>query len=435
MLFTPTRQSIVSTISAEDLSRFKTYARRVFYMVYSADILIHPSVYDCVLQLSGDQPLLPSLRRIDWIKFPQFEPHMLAFICPSLRSATIGMTIFPVPPLYDPHNGDYARGINALLDALSSRAPLLELLAFEGTLSVKATTSIVLLKHLRFLDLTMAGSWDNEGTFVQLGTLPVLLELRVNIAGLEVKGPTPLGLFRALQVLEVTGNPTSISSVISCIYSEVLRDVFINSTYSYPPAAWRNCVKRVATKFFSLREFRLKLLRGDLSLSRTSDDAMRLIEPLLKASQLQVIVVDLEGPLRLSDADIHTMATHWKALRAFHFWCHRSGDGPTLQSVASCTTHCSQLRLLELPADAIHSDTPPTDAVDLPSLSLEEITLLGNIKIEDKKTVAARLKKLCPRLVHFEAYSWDPQVNAALADMKCLIPTLQRRGNKKYRVL
>lgn len=365
------------------------------------------------------------------MRFPELENSMLLFISPSLRCATIEMAMHPILPCDGPLCTNHTRGLDILLDSLSLQAHLLESLTVEGFTSAKCASHIVRLKRLRRLDLATAGPWIGSPTFLELATLPTLSELHVNSSGLDLSGDFPPNAFQALQVLEISGTPTSIKFVFSVISSQALRMLIINSTYSFDPSCWSDCLEAIASRPHSaLQEFHFKLLMGSLSLTQHSEDMMEVIRPLLKIPHLQVVAFDLEGPLRLSDPDLHLIASNWKDLRVLHLWCHRSGDAPTLQSVAFCTGYCPRLRHLELPGDARNPPLLTSYEPDKPSDALEVITLLGNVGVGDRESVAERIRTLCPRLLDFEAYSWDPQVNSSLAWVRSSLPSLRKHSSK-----
>lgn len=421
---------MVSPIAAQELERFKFYACRIQEMEYSSDPSIHPSVYVHLAGLLHDEPLLPSLRHIHWVRYQEFEQHMLMFISPSLRHATIGASPLLFQLLLsedsDATNNDDTHGLSTLLESLCANAPYTQSLTVEGKLPPDATSLIVRFPNLQKLDLTAAASWTTPNTFTDLGDSHSLIDLGINTSGLQLND-IPQGAFRALQRIEISGTPNSIILVISSISSKVLRHVAINSTYSFDLSDWRICIEKIAEEFSStIRAIRVKLLMGSRSLTPQTHDMMYFIEPLLRSKHLQVISFDLEGPLRLSDEDLNTMAVRWPDLRNLHLWCHRSGIAPTLTALGSFTTHCPKLRRLELPADAMVASKPHDRGPESPSHALQELYLLGNIDVGESESAAERIAQLCPNLLSFEGYSWDPEANVRFQRIRVAIPSLRR---------
>ncbi|CAL1695410.1 unnamed protein product [Somion occarium] len=436
--------SIVSPISPEDWERFQSYARRIHIFIYSSSKSIHSSVFACLAQARGDAPLLPSLRHIVWTRSSTFGDEMVLFVAPSLKIADIGPFGY-VSCMDEVETFDGNHGLEVLLDSLVKVASNLEQLKVEGSLTSACTSSISRLRNLRVLDLSACGSWSSIQTFQTLATMEHLTQLQINTLSLGMDGGQTEVPFSSLQILEISGSPSSINSVVRSISSTHLRAITIKGTYSYPPEEWQPCCSTLNSRFSnSLREFRMNLLLGCLSMTKESEDVMQLIRPLVDISMLRVVALDLEGHLRVDDADITSMASAWRELREFRLWCHKSGNGPSLQSLAACAAFCPQLAQLELPIDARRlratnhghdgdktgpqagSPDSPCPSADVASFGLRRLTLLGNVGIDDPERVGSRIRGLFPMLRHFEAYAWDPSMNTMWTQVKRSLPSLRR---------
>ncbi|KAI0080120.1 hypothetical protein K474DRAFT_1658389 [Panus rudis PR-1116 ss-1] len=410
-------------------ARFQSYARRIRTFVYTPNGCIHSSVFPGLAAMLDGQPLMPSLRRMLWVKAFSLGDDMKLFISPSLREVEVSLIGRPSLVATDSHD------LEALLHSLVHIAVDLEHLTVEGSVTTKSTSYIAGFKRLRSLNLNGAGSWVDLEAFYALAALPFLETLRINTAQLALEDGHHPSAFRSLRTLQISGTPSAIDSVLRIVSSERVRSISIRTSYSYKPNEWRTCFDTILTRFANkLTEFHIKLIMGSLSMSADSDDFLFVVEPLLGISSLHVVDIHLEGHLRVSDADIHTMASSWRELRELRIWCHKSGDGPSLQSLASCASLCPRLHQLELPIDARnranqshlhpHRFTSSRAIADKPSQTLRYLVLSGNVGIEEPAMVSRRIRTLFPALQRFEAYSWDPAMNAMWQEVKDSIRTL-----------
>lgn len=372
-------------------------------------------------------------------------PELIILTTPTLKVANI------CPYRYvgsiDCHEGMQIGGVENLelgtiLNSLSSSALTLEYLGIEGPLTSSATSGISRFRHLRTLNIGSCGAWASPEAFDKIALLEHLTDLRISTENLRVNRGEPGHSFRSLRTLHISGTPSSLQSVFCAISSNELHTIVIDGSYSYSPPEWQPCFHTLKTRFCNrLTHFRMNLTLGSLSMTRESENIMEIIRPLLDIPILQVVMLDLEGHLRVDDGDITSMASAWPDLRQFHLWCHKSGKGPTLESLAACAAKCRHLHQLALPADAFGrpSSTATTDSSDHPSIdvvastTMRSIELLGNVGIADPEWVASRIRTMFPQLRYLEAHSWDPSMAKMWDHVRRSIPHLRRKTRTRLR--
>lgn len=333
--------------------------------------------------------------------------------------------------------------LGAILESLSSTALTLEHLEIEGSLTSSSTSSIARSQQLRTLDISSCGSWSDPETFYGLASLKHLAELKINVSEtLILHRVYPEPSFHSLQNLAISGTPFSLRSVFHSISSKQLHAIRVGGDYSYTPVEWQPCFDVLRSQFCNtLTSFQMNLVLGCLSMTRESEDIMDIVRPLLHIPILQMVSLDLEGHLRINDADVTAMAEAWGELRYLRVWCHKSGKGPSLDSLAVCAAKCPHLQQLALPVDASrpsapnkhHSSQPSTslDTLDPPpdvvSDAMRSLALLGNVGITDSEWVSSRIRSLFPHLRYFEAHAWDPSMAKMWDQVRRSIPHLRRR--------
>lgn len=445
----------MSPILPEHWARFQFYASRIQFLEYGTSSdrdNAFPHVFESLAKVKGDGPLLPNLQRIVWKPYRTIGPELMVLMTPTLKDANI--CPFRYIGSIDCPDGKQVEGVGTLelasiLDSLSSSALALEHLTIEGSLTSSSTSSITRFRHLRTLDLGSCGAWSSSDTFHGLASLERLAELKINTDKLNVNSTGSTSSFRSLQSLHISGTPPSIRSVFCIISSTQLRSIVIGGNYSYYPDEWRPCFHTLQSRYHnSLTHFRMNLVLGCLSMTRESENIMEIIRPLLDVSILQVVVLNLEGHLRVDDADIASMAHAWQNLRHLHLWCHKSGNGPSLESLTSCAAMCPHLHQLELPIDASKPSSTSDDRMKrdmtqdpsepspgVVSNAMRSIEFLGNVGITDPDWVASRIRSLFPQLRYFEAHSWDPSMAKMWDQVRRLIPARRKvRQRQRQRI-
>ncbi|TCD61748.1 hypothetical protein EIP91_007974 [Steccherinum ochraceum] len=421
----------VAPIEPEHWQRFLSYSRRIQTFSFSADGRLLPAVYERVFRASDHPILFPALQRMIWSRnCPIDEGALLAFVSPSLRIADIQSFGVRKFISQDPTNSEDRNVLDALLHSLSELSLQLEDLKIGVQLTPTAERIIPTLHSIQALDLSMAGSWRYVDSFYALGRMQNLTELHISMLTLHMEDDVPPGLFKSLRTLYVWGAPATVGSVLRVVASNQLRVLQVKAGYSYPLEEWRECLASLPPRLAdSLIEFRLECMRGLHSLSDTAGHIMCVAAPMMSCPNLEKVAFDLEGPLHASDADVRQMVAAWEKLREFRLWFHKSGEGPTLQSLVSCADLCSDLCELELSVDARTAlQSPPAQIRP----SLTRLAFLGNAKITvgQGETVGKYIHHLFPNLRDFDVYAWAAEENETWVTAKKNIPTLSAMHNE-----
>ncbi|KAI0788583.1 hypothetical protein C8Q75DRAFT_239659 [Abortiporus biennis] len=442
-----THYYLLSPINDEEMDYFRLYSRKIKYYAHSSDKRIHPSVYSELLKNKGGSSLFPALRSIKWTRTDEPLDNILPFITPTLQNANIGFIFYDYTnSAHDdelPHS-DRSQALERVLDALSDTAAHLQTLAIDGIISASTMSTIARFGQLCTLDLSAASSWTEASLLVALSLLPHLTCLHINVDESALNIPSSnTTFFPSLHTLNINGSPIAISKFAKFVTSASLQCFSIRSIYSYAGDLWLSCLEVIQSRFPSLLEFRMKLLLGPFSMTQDHENILMVVSPLLDIHGLQIVQLELEGSLRITNDNLCRMANSWPELRRLQLWCHVSGRRPTLDVLETCARKCLSLHHLELPMD-VRWETRPDQIEDLPtSFALKKINLLGDVKMDDvdNAMVASVFKKLFPRLYHFEAYSWDRTVTQRLRVLKNLILGISEacatgtegRGNSRQR--
>ncbi|KAH8102468.1 hypothetical protein BXZ70DRAFT_1006388 [Cristinia sonorae] len=429
---------IVSPIEPEQWDRFMSYAARIRIFTFTADGRLLPSVYERVFRKVTRPHVFPSLQRMIWSRdCPLNEDALLGFVSPSLRIADIQASAFPRT---DNHikwttgEDSEKRVLDLLFNSLLTVSMQLQCLKVGVTLTPNIESSIAQFTSIETLDLSTAGSWRNVDTFYALGRMPNLIELRINTTNIPFDDSTPPSLlFNFLKSLSLTGSPATIEATLAVVSSTTLGVLQLATVHTFCVGEWKTCLSMLPRHIVkSLTEFRLECVRGLTNLSDIPTPAIDIVSPMMAATDLRKVSFELEGPLRASDADITQMISAWPHLREFHLWFHRSGDGPTLQSLTSCAAIGQGLEVLKYPMNARNGLA--ASAPEKPCPSLKWLEFMGNTPTVQEEQYNEEVGKLVhrifPNLQQLDVYSRHYEEDSMWAIVKRNIPSLRIKTNR-----
>ncbi|KAI0372407.1 hypothetical protein BV20DRAFT_69513 [Pilatotrama ljubarskyi] len=393
------RPSLVrrDVIADEDWSRFARYARRVRKLHYqcteSPSERVRQRTFAALVRRAArlGAPLLPRLEELSWLQFSHDITQYLHFLSPSLRRVTVYVQVgqgtgpSPPTPLPEPGNEYGLKPTAGLLHVLDELSPDVEELSLEGMELPNPTPAslepLLAFKRLRSLHL---GSLSAPVSVIlsYCAAMPSLQSLSVDLTQcnsnlhLISRGTPPQDepALHALEVLRVAGTPSTIEELLGAVHSAQLRSVSISVTIpEHDLTGGTRCLSVLGSRFStSLQSVRVHYKHANSRMASPARPFAHYVQPLLPLRDLRECSVTIEdnAPIRMTNADVQTMAEGWPALSSLEVVL-RSRAGapaalPSITALESFARFCPDLTSLRLPL-----------CPDLSALSASETTRSG----------------------------------------------------------
>jgi len=397
-------------IQIGEWSRFRSYAKRVLKMTLDdSQEDIHPSVFLELAMYTQNEALLPSLVSCQWSRACPIGTELLLFMAPSLSS----MTLFIDCPqsLEGPRSpDDYI--FMSLLRTMESKCPLLENLTLNNQDPREIPLhSFVHFSNLRSLDISEFRM--SQDALLVCAELDNLVELIIDVIGIEDGLLEASKGFMRLEKLDVTGTLSSVAHLLKAILSPVLWSIIVSVTpENLGWKEWHKCFVIVGSRSVSVLRNVVFIASSSPSASESVTKGSRtflsVIRPLLNLHKVEEITLDFldtPGDVSLEDNDVKAMANAWPTLVTLDLRLRlskacESAAAPSLVSLVSLAQSCPQLQNLCLPSLRLEISSAQVEVMaplmshGLKALSIDD----ENLSIPKPIPVARVLDRLFPRI-------------------------------------
>ncbi|KAG6835713.1 hypothetical protein H0H93_015399, partial [Arthromyces matolae] len=376
-------------ITEQDWGRFTAYAKRIRCLVFYDFETIHPSVFIRLNQLADSLPLLPNVKLVNSMPGGAGLLHLLntslleLSMCPDDSSA-----IFPV--------------VWAVLQAVPHRAPSLQRLHVQTSLSKASLNAIFEMSNLRVLSLFGTGLQD-LGFFHSLSTLQQLESLTISGFAEPTGFSTPRTSiilpsrpFSALKKLVIEVAPSHIRSLFSFLKHHHLQQLELRSAGHDDvvevdlASHWPQAIETIGQNFRYLKNLAIISSADDRSLP----PSFSIFEPLLDMHDLES--VHLVFPcLLFSNDEFKKMAGAWPELQTLRMAGSTGVPNVTVEGLQAFAV-CSKLHGLSLPFDA--RKIPVGDGDQAVSFSKLKTLDAQHSPIESASAAARQLDRIFPSL-------------------------------------
>ncbi|KAI0356991.1 hypothetical protein OH77DRAFT_187499 [Trametes cingulata] len=386
----------LEVIAEEDWTRFARYARRVRKLHYQCtegpSERVRQRTFAALVRGAArlGSPLLPRLEELSWLQFSQDVAQYLHFLSPSLRRVTVyvqvghrtGPTLPPPTPPGPPLQSDRgARHAGGLLRVLDEMSPDVEELSLEG-MELPTPTSLEPLSAFKRLRSLHLGSVAAPVSVIlsYCAAMPNLSSLSVDLtrcntnlhlASHKVR-PQDEPTLHALEVLRVVGTPSCIEELLCAVDSPRLRSVSISlSIPEHDRTGGTRGLGLLGSRFSaSLQTVRVHYkrtsARAAAAHARPFAQYAQPLLPLRNTRECSLTIEDV-APIRMTDADVQTMAEAWPALTTLEILLRSSaGAGaptalPSITALGAFARVCPHLTSLRIP---MSQDVSALEAVE-----------------------------------------------------------------------
>ncbi|KAJ3555549.1 hypothetical protein NM688_g2513 [Phlebia brevispora] len=382
-------------------TRFRAYAERVRTLYILANCRVQEGTFSTLAHYSGNQPLLPSLRRLHCFRWTLKEIFPAKILIPP---TLLSIEILGNSKAKDEETDD--QHVLDLLDHTLSLSASLEQIVLGGSLPAQLTKRLGSLSQLRDVTFSLQERWTDTDGFMSLSRLPHLSRLRLNVEDADLAPPT-LDIstsFRSLVSLEVAGGLEVLTWLFNSISSDKLSSVTVVAKNRYSCQQWRDCLMALRSRHQrTTRHFSLTISETELEEeNQFGHDPAPLLEDLAAFSGLQTLYLMLHLSVVLHEEHLQRMARAWPAMEQLDFWCNPEPreDNPCITSLGYFASQCPHLTSVSLPMDATMATSIQPKAAQqlLPSHPLSHLFISGGAPIQDDSKVTHLLQTLFPHL-------------------------------------